>query len=149
MKRTRGTKALLDTNVWDKLALDASARNKIRTLCEIGAHEIVVPNTLLRELEESPFGGVPEWFPVTLITDSVGVWDHSQWDHARFSDGKMFRDHCGGSQNVSDAVIVSSADGDADIFVSEDNRARNRYATLRGKQRSLCYSEFRANVLVL
>jgi len=48
---------------------------------------------------------------------------------------------------TSDAVIVDAADNDADVFVSEDRRARERYATLRDRSRSLDYARFRAEFL--
>lgn len=143
------SKAVLDTNIWDKLAGDDQARGRIRTLCEAGQLEIVVPDTLLQQLEASPFSGVPEWFPTTVIADSVFVLDHSRLDFARLGDGDMFTAHRGASKQISDAIIVDAADNDADVFVSEDRRARERYAKLRDRGRALDYARFRVEILGL
>lgn len=143
------TKAILDANIWDRLAVDERARERIGCLCDAGELEIVVPNTLLRELKDGPFGGVPVWFPTTLIDDSVFVLDYSLLDCARLGNGKVFTAHRGASKQIADAVIVDAVDTDADIFVSEDRRARERYANLRDRSRSLNYERFCKEVLGL
>ena len=143
------TKAVLDANIWDKLGGDDQARERVRSLCEAGELEIVVPDTLLQQLQASPFGGVPEWFPTNVIADSVCVLDHSRLDFARLGDGDVFTAHRGASQQISDAVIVDAADNEADVFVSEDRRARERYATLRDRGRAFDYARFRAEILGL
>lgn len=143
-------KVVLDSNIWDKLSRDDQARDQIKSLCRSGRLEIIVPATLLRELKASPFDGVPDWFPNTVIQDSVFVLNHSRVDgSARVGEGAIFAAHRGVSRQVSDAVIVDTTDKDADVFVSEDRRARKRYAQLRHPSRSLDYSRFRAEVLSL
>jgi hypothetical protein len=144
------TKVVLDANIWDKLAADELARERIRSLCEAAVLEVVVPHTLLQQLEASPFAGVPDWFPTDVIPDSVSVLGHWRLGFARLGDGEIFTSHLGKSQQVSDAVIVDAADIDADAFVSEDRRARERYATtLRDRGRSLDSARFRAEILRL
>jgi hypothetical protein len=143
------TKLVLDCNIWDKLGNDAPARARIRALCEAGSLTIIVPHTLVEELAASPFAGVPDWFPVAHITDSVFIFDHSRLDSARLGDGEIFAAHRGKSQQIADAVLVDAADTDADIFVSEDRRARKHYAELRDAGRSLNYARFRAEILGL
>jgi hypothetical protein len=142
-------RAVLDANIWDKLTADEQARAAIQSLCEARELEIIVPDTLLQELEESPFGGIPDWFATNVIADSVFVLDHSRLDFARLGEGDIFTAHRGTSQKISDAVIVDAADNDADIFVSEDGRARERYAKLRDKGRAFDYARFRAEILGL
>lgn len=141
------TRIVLDANIWDKLAHDDVARARIRHLCENGALVVVVPDTLLRQLEASPFAGVPDWFPTEIAPDSVSVLDHSRLDSVRLGSGDIFACHLGESNQVSDAVLVDTADVDADVFISEDVRARKRYARLRDEGRSLDYKTFRAEVL--
>lgn len=142
-------RAVLDANIWDKLAADEQARERIRSLCEALQLGIVMPDTLLQQLEQSPFGGVPDWFPTDVIADSVFVLDHSRLDFARLGEGDVFTAHRGTSQQISDAVIVDAADSDADLFVSEDRRARERYAKLRDPTRALDYLRFRSEILGL
>ena len=81
---------VLDANIWDKLAVDAPGRERLGSLVSASAIEIIVPDTLLQQLEASPFGGVPDWFAVNVIPDSVFVLDHSRLDHARLGDGEVF-----------------------------------------------------------
>lgn len=136
------TKVVLDCNVWDKLALFTEAQDRIRRLCIAGDMEIVIPDSLHRELMESPFQGIPDWFPVRIVSDSVFVLDHSVLNHARLGEGEIYREHLGESKQRNDAIIVDAADSDADIFVSEDKRARTRYASLRGTEKSMDFDEF-------
>lgn len=143
------TKLVLDANIGDKLAVDDAARARMRQLCDSAVLAIIVPDTLQRQLQASPFAGVPDWFPVIEIPDSVFVLDHSHLGSARLGDGEVFTAHRGESRQVADAVIVDAADTDADVFVSEDRRARERYANLRGRGRALGYARFRAEVLDL
>jgi hypothetical protein len=142
-------KVVLDANIWDKLARDDDACERIRSMCESHLLEVVVSDTLLRELKASPFPGVPHWFPAQLTSDSVFVLDHSRLGFARLGDGEIFSAHRGDSKKVSDAVIVDAADSDADVFVSEDRRARDRYAMLRDWSKSLDYKRFRNEILGL
>ena len=58
------------------------------------------------------------------------------------------REHLGESKQRNDAMIVDAADSDADIFVSEDIRARTRYAALRGSETSMNLCEFCKRFLV-
>ena len=142
-------KVVLDANIWDRLAEDVQARDQIRSLCEASALEIIVPDTVLQQLKASPFAGVSDWFPTNVIADSVFVLDHSRLGFARLGGGDVFTAHRGTSQQIPDAVIVDAADNDADIFVSEDRRARERYAKLRDRGRALDYARFRLEILTL
>lgn len=149
VKSANMIKIVLDSNIWNKLAEDDLAKSRVQSLCDTGELQVLVPDTLLQQLKASPFGGVPDWFPAELISDSVFVLDHSRLDFARLGDGTMFTAHRGASQQISDAVIVDVADTDADVFVSEDQRARNRYAKLREAKRALDYVRFRQDILGL
>ena len=140
---------VLDSNIWDKLDVDELARESIRLLVKNDQLEVLVPDTLLRDLEASQFDGVPDWFPTSVVADGVFVLDHSRLGCARLGDGSVYEDHKGESRQVSDAVIVATVDAEADLFVSEDRRARNRYTRLRGEGRSLDYQRFRSDVLGL
>lgn len=136
------TKVVLDSNVWDKLALSTEAQNRILSLCNDRRMEILVPDTLHQELMSSPFKGIPDWFPIRIITDSVFVLNQSWLNHARLGEGKVYKQHLGESSQRKDAIIVDTTDTDADFFVSEDIRARTRYAALRGSEKSMNFREF-------
>lgn len=140
---------VLDCNIWDELNVDDRARERTLELCESGEVEVVVPETLRQQLDASPFNGIPNWFPTTLLPDSVFVLDHCLLGLARLGSGETYTSHKGDSKQISDAVIVDCADTDADVFVSQDRRARERYAGIRDRGRALDYSRFRADVLRL
>jgi hypothetical protein len=143
------TRIVLDCNIWDELDRDAPARHRTRQLCENGDVVVLVPATLRDQLTDSPFRGIPDWFPTVDLPDSVFVIGHSGIGCARLGSGKTYTSHKGASQQVSDAVIVDCADTDADVFVSQDRRARERYARIRDRGRALDYARFRADVLLL
>jgi hypothetical protein len=142
-------RVVLDCNIWDRLARDEEARLRIAALISLACHSILIPATLRRELEASHFGGVPTWFPVEGILDGVFVLNHSRLGEARAGDGVVFSDHRGESAQTSDAVLVDTAHLYADVFVTEDKRARRRYARVAGSSRSIDYSTFRAQILGL
>jgi hypothetical protein len=79
----------------------------------------------------------------------VFILDHSRLDYARLGEGEIFSAHRGTSQQIKDAVIVDAADTDADVFVSEDRRARERYAKRRTGGRALDYARLRTDILKL
>ncbi len=142
-------RVVLDCNIWDELNADPPARERTRQLCEAGAVAVVVPDTLHQQLIASPLNGIPNWFPTTSLSDTVFVVDHSRLDHARLGRGTAYADHKGDSRQVSDAVIVDCADTDADVFVSQDRRARERYARMRDRGPAMDYDRFRAEILSL
>ena len=140
---------VLDSNVYDHLMADAEALAQSRGMVEAGELVIICPATVRHELEDSPFGGVPPEIPVTHEPDSVFVLDHSRLDEARFGDGTAYDLHRGDSNKVADAVIVESAITDADLFVTQDQRARKRAKDIGYDCSSMTYGEFREQVLQL
>lgn len=75
--------------------------------------------------------------------------DHSRYDEARYGDGTAYTQHKGASNKVADAVIAESAVTDADVFVTEDRRARKRTKDIGYDCSSMTYAEFRQQVLGL
>ena len=60
----------------------------------------------------------------------------------RLGDGIIFDKHKGTSQNMKDAVIADTVDLEATMFVSQDNRSRNRLGKLSPKCISFTYEQF-------
>jgi hypothetical protein len=110
---------------------------------------IVIPATLRHELEASPFGGVPDWFAVDVISDGVAIVGHSRVGECRLGEAVVYSTHLGESRQVADAVIVDTAHAYADLFVSQDRRARKRYSEIADGPRSLDYRAFKVEVLGL
>ena len=82
--------------------------------------------------------------PVTVETESVFMLDFARLGTARLGDGRVFNEHRGASNQASDAVIADSADDLADIFVSEDRRARTRLKSASDRCVGMSYLDYRA-----
>lgn len=144
-----GTKIVLDSNTWDRLAVDEEARTRVRDMCLAGELQIVVPHRLARELADAPqFGGVPTWFESTFIPDSVAVVGEMMIGFARIGDGEIYTAHRGTKKAMADSIIVDGAATDADLYVSEDRRSREQYERLRPGH-AMDFNEFRSSVLKL
>jgi predicted nucleic acid-binding protein len=124
------TRVLLDTNVYDALRAYPEAVTRIRSLCERGLLTIIATSTIRDELSQSPMGGIPGWFPVSVDLDAIAVIGHSRIGHARIGRNDIYDRHRGQSRQVPDAVIAESAERYADIFVSDDVRCRDRFAQM-------------------
>ena len=111
--------------------------------------KVVIPTTLKQELLNSLFKGIPDWFPVSEINGSVFVLDHSRLDEANLGSGKAYSGHLGKFRKVSDVVLADLAYTEGVIFVSEDKRARERFAKFAGLKSSLDFATFRTNILEL
>lgn len=140
---------LLDCNIWDQLARDGRTRARLAHLVDSERLVVLVPATLRRELEASPFGGVPDWFSVVSILDGVAIVNHSRAGECRLGDAEVYSAHRGESRQVPDAVLADTAHAYADVFVTEDRRTRDRYARIAGSSRALDFSDFRTLILEL
>lgn len=136
-------KAIFDTNIYDKLICDEQTCNAISELIVHNLLRVEVPRTIEDELIESPHQCVPNLFPIERISDSVVIVGHSKLGFARLGDGKFYAAHRGESQKFKDAIIADTVDSDCNIFVSEDNRCRNRLRELTDKCACFSYEEFK------
>lgn len=141
-------KVVLDSNIWDKLHADEQAMSRVKGMVASLELQVIVPASLARQLEASPFG-MPNWFPTVLVPDSVMIVGFTPLGTGRLGHGGLYTAHRGDSNQVADAVIVDAANTDADLFVSDDRRARTRYAKLIAPDRSLNFAQFRSQVLGL
>ena len=63
-------KIVLDTNIFNHIESDNVIKTLINSLINSNKIEIIVPANVVRELNEGPFQGVPDWFEVKQIADS-------------------------------------------------------------------------------
>ena len=124
------TTILLDSHIYDCLEEDVDARQQLTSLVTSGMVTVVVTPKVVDELKDSPFGGVPEWFPVTIEPEAVFVLGHARLGMARLSQGDVYKEHRGESNNIKDAIIAHSADALADVAVSNDKRFRHRLGNI-------------------
>jgi len=64
---------IFDTNIYDLLADDFSARDHIVRLIELGLLKVIVTRTIWEELSEKPFFGIPNFFPIEYTGNTVGA----------------------------------------------------------------------------
>lgn len=133
-------KVVLDSNIYDRLAEDETSIRIIQSLIQAGDLEILVSPTIYKELWQSPFKGVPHFFPVKYIGESVLVAGGHVGD--RCGKGEILQNHLGKSKKVNDAFIADVASMDADYLVTEDCRLKNRLNSIQSWYQSIDYNTF-------
>ena len=73
--RIKMKKIIFDTNSYDQIAAHPETIEIIRHYVEINKIVIMITMTIIDELKESLFKGVPDWFPVQQISESVFLLD--------------------------------------------------------------------------
>lgn len=134
----------LDGNIYNRLENDSDTREMLAEAVASGLLRIIATPVVVDELAESPFGGVPDWFPVKIEVESVAVLDQWHLGQARLGNGMVFTEHRGNSNKTRDAVIADSANASADLLVSNDRRCRKRLRESSSRCVALDYEEFRA-----
>ena len=123
----------LDTGIYTDLAGAAEIREVLAVVLSTGTVEVIVTPKVRDQLQNGPLGGVPDWFPTTILRESVFVLGHARLGQARLGEGHVYRKHRGESSsrgNIEDAIIADSGAEYADIVVSGDRRLRHRLSSL-------------------
>lgn len=131
----------LDTNIFDKLAVDASVKDLISTLCTGGAIRLIISRTVRDELASSPHNELLLSLPIELVgnaTPIAGLMCAGDY----LGDVEHFIRHKGESSKVNDAQVANSAELLADWLVSEDSRLRRRQQKFSTSVEVLTYDEF-------
>ncbi|MBV8657753.1 MAG: hypothetical protein JO142_08020 [Burkholderiales bacterium] len=140
--------ALLDGNVYDKLAIDDTTRNHLAQLIHQGRIKVVVPRTIQEELYASPFRGIPTFFPCELRGNTVGAAGVMRAGDS-IGAGQVFYKHLGTSQKVSDALIADAANWGVSWLVSCDGRLIHRMALTNAQCRAMSYEQMVAELMAL
>ena len=138
------TTVLLDGNIYDRLDVDAEARGLLSRRIASGHVRVIATPVVVDELGNSPFGGLPGWFPIEIEAESVAVLGHWGLGMARLGGGSTYTAHRGESNKIPDAIIADSAESLAGILVSEDRRCRKRLADISRRCSAMNYEQFRA-----
>jgi hypothetical protein len=133
---------LLDGNIYNRLNNDPATVLKLRDSVKVGRLRVIATPIVVQELTGSPFGGLPDWFPIEVQDESVCVLGFALVGAARLGDAQVFTKHLGNSRKTADAIIADSADTFADVFVSDDDRCRRRVASFSSRCVALDYQEF-------
>jgi hypothetical protein len=137
------TRVLLDGNIYDKLKTDENARTTLSHLISHCLVRVIATPMIIAELQKSPFGGLPGWFPVDVNAENVTVLGYAPLGMTRLGDGTVYAEHRGESNKIPDGIIADSADALADVFVSEDRRCRERLKRKSVRCSGMDYQEFR------
>jgi hypothetical protein len=133
-------KVLLDSNIYDKLSVDPEACARIEKLIHSGDLQILVSPTVYDELSRSPFNGIPSFFPVNYVGESVLVAGGRVGD--RCGTGYVLKKHLGKSRKIRDAFIADVAATDAEYLVSEDNPLKNRLNAIQSRCQGIDFFAF-------
>ena len=144
-------RALLDTMIFDEIVADQSLKADV--LKVVGFGEVVILST---HLQEDQIGRIPDQtmrdeisvIPRTVIATGAAVWDHSNWDEAKFDEGigpatvdDVFR---GNPRDIPDALVAATL-SDADVLVTEDKDLRKR-VEVKARGRVWSFEQFSAFV---
>ena len=144
-------RALLDTMIFDEIVADQSLKADV--LKVVGFGEVVILST---HLQEDQIGRIPDQtmrdeisvIPRTVIATGAAVWDHSNWDEAKFDEGigpatveDAFR---GNPRDIPDALVAATL-SDADVLVTEDKDLRER-VEVKARGRVWSFEQFSAFV---
>jgi hypothetical protein len=131
-----------DCNIYDKLAIDIERRSRVAELVRRGDIRVIATPVVVDELVASPFGSLPDWFPIAVEKENVALVGFGKVGMSRVGEGKVSSKHRGSSNNVKDGIAADSADALADIFVSEDSRCRKRLSAISSKCAGMSYDDF-------
>jgi len=136
-------KIIFDTNSYDQIAVHPETIETIRHCIEENRIQIMITMSIINELKKSHFKGVPAWFPVLQIPESVFLLDECYLDDAMFGEGNVFEQHKGTSMQFKDALIADVADSDCDLLITDDKRCKKRLNEFSQKCRAMSFIEFK------
>jgi len=140
---------MFDTNIFDRVAELDGLIERLRSLGETEAIEILTTHIQRDELAAIPDAKKREavaGIPTTMIPTSGAVWGASRWDEATWGDGAgdvLLNDvKTPSGSHVHDALIATTAAASCDILVTHDERLRGRIAAVGSKLSVLDFADF-------
>lgn len=134
-------KVVLDTNIYDKLAIDEESCQVVVDAIKAGFLKIIVTRTVAEELYKSPFKGIPDFFDTVYEPNTVAIAGIME-SGDRLGSGDIYYEHKGESKKENDAFIVDAAAVYADYVVSEDIRLRKRVECMNINCQAKSYLQF-------
>lgn len=132
---------VLDTNIYDKLRDNPKYCCLIKTSIEAGLLNVIVTRTVVEELFQSPFAGIPDFFPTSYESNTVsrvGIMKVGD----RLGRGDVYCSHVGSSKKINDGLIADAAAVYADYLISEDRRLRKRMQSVASRCKALSLNDF-------
>lgn len=97
---------------------------------------------IAKQLNASPFRGVPGLFSIENIGESILLAGGSAGD--RVGKGVLYKAHMGNSKQFEDALIADAAECDADVLVSNDQRFIRRMQALSKRCKVINFEGFQS-----
>lgn len=132
----------LDSNIYDLVSASAGTKNNIKALVDAKKICICAPEHVVHELKESPFNGLPDWFPIAETKDSVFVAGVTPWGNGTLGGGLVYDKHLGESKKYDDAIIADTANLTSEVLVTNDGRFKHRLAKASNDCKALDFIEF-------
>jgi len=131
--RLADMRAMLDTMIFDELVADPPTLDRVRSLVEDGRLTILlthIQRDQLARISDDDKRAKVLAIPAIQVNTRGLVFDTSRWDQADFGDDAtntaIDEIKNGGPQHAADALIAATADGHADMLVTNDRRLANR-----------------------
>lgn len=134
-------KIILDSNIYDKLAIDIATQAEVRKFVDEGKIVVIATRTIFEELLKSPFGGIPSFFKIEYTGNTVGRCGIMCAGDS-IGAGTIFDAHLGSSKKLNDALIADASGWKADYLVSEDDRLQKRMRKIAQNCAVLSYLDF-------
>lgn len=131
---------VLDANIFDLLAGNLGAQSSIRSKIDSDSIELLVTPTVMKQLNASPFKGVPSWLPLRRISESVALCNGPC--DSRIGRGTVMHLHQGPSKQWEDALIADVAATEDAVLVTEDRRLLRRLSEVTTRARGMRFEEF-------
>lgn len=152
-------KFMLDSMIYDKIALDPDFMGKLKVACNQGVITVLSTHIQEDQLAATPD---PRWrvtllntleaIAPTKVATAGLVWGLSKWGESAWGDGVESGISVGqvdsdARNHTQDALIATTAARDADILVTEETRLQNRLRALGTKCEVWDFERFKAYVL--
>ncbi len=142
-------KFMLDTNIFDLIIDSDMVTNKVCGLVQQGLMKIVTTH-----IQEDELGKIPDvakrkkvaLVPREIIDTSGFVWGASRYDMARFGGEGIDEIRQGNPRHTEDALIAATAEGQADVLVTEDATLGRRVRSQGFKVEVWSYQRFSQHI---
>ena len=134
----------LDSNIYGLIDVSVNTKKAIRVLVNARKITIYAPEHVIHELEKSPFNGLPNWFCIEKVRDSVFVAGITPYGNGTLGGGRVYDEHLGDSKKYDDAIIADTAHSNSHILVTNHGRFNRRFTKLSNDCKVLDFLEFEA-----
>jgi hypothetical protein len=141
---------MLDSNVHDLIAADQCVLDAIKQRIVDNRLKLVSTHVQRDELSLAPEPKRAALLEIYGLAEKVptngAVWDVSSWDECSWGTAKVIASivelMMGNPNHAEDALIAATAPGEADAFVTNDNRLASKIRCSEGSVKVWSWDEF-------